>query len=605
MSDVMTARQEVALTTYADLIVEYLRQLDIHYVFGVPGGAIEPLYDALARSARQGGPRAVIARHEAGAAFMAEGYYNETGKMGVVCSTTGPGATNLITGVSSAYSENTPMLVITAQTALPKFGKRALQDSSCTAVDTVGMFRHCTRFNTLVSHPDQMESKLISAIMAAHRIPHGPAHISIPSDVLSAPASLPLNVRPKVLLQDFVLSDEESIQELCTAIDQAERVAVYLGNGVGSASATIMEFIETLRAPFVAGPMGKRWVNELHPQYCGVYGFGGHASAHTVLRGGLRGGKASPPPDLILAVGAMLGELDTGGWHDDLLNSRLVHIDNSVEHFTRSPMAKMHVCGDIAAIFRRLTERAKRLQQQPKIEPSSPPITGKPRKSLNILGNRVAIRDQEMCLSDASPIKPQRLMYQLSHQLPADTRIYIDAGNAWAWATHYLMREDVLGYYRIAMAFGVMGWAIGAAVGSARGNARHPTLCITGDGSYLMSAQEITVAAQEKLPVIFMVLNDSALGMVYHGQRLGGAEAIGWELNRVNYAAMAEAMGVDGLVIEHPNELQAIDFAKLGRKNGPTLLDVRIDRNEVPPMGDRVQELKKQRAAGTTEGGVS
>lgn len=593
MSEFPTARQDVALTTYADLIVEYLRQLDIQYVFGVPGGAIEPLYDALARSARNGGPRAVIARHEAGAAFMAEGYYNETGKMGVVCSTTGPGATNLITGVSSAYSENTPMLVITAQTALPKFGRRALQDSSCTAIDTVGMFRHCTRFNTLVSHPDQTEGKLISAIMAAHRIPHGPAHISVPSDVLSAPATLPLNVRPKVLLQDFVLSDEESIRALCNAVDSAQRIAVYLGNGVGAASATIMAFIEAIGAPFVAGPMGKRWVNELHPQYCGVYGFGGHTSAHTVLRGGLRGRHTTEPPDVILAVGAMLGELDTGGWHDDLLNNRLVHIDSSVEHFTRSPMARLHVCGDLASIFRRLLAHAKR----PASVPFETPLpSDKPRKSFNILGNRVALQDQQSCLSDAVPIKPQRLMYHLSHALPPDTRIYIDAGNAWAWATHYLMREDVEGHYRIAMAFGVMGWAIGASVGSARGNAQSPTVCITGDGSYLMSAQEITVAAQEKLGVVFIVLNDSALGMVYHGQRLGGAEAIGWELNRINYAAMAEAMGIDGMVIEHPNQLHDIDFAQLGRKPGPTLLDVRIDRDEVPPMGDRVQELKRQRA---------
>ena len=140
--------------TTSDLIVEYLHQLGVEYVFGVPGGAIEPLYNALARSARKGGPRAIVARHESGAAFMADGYARETGKIGVVCATTGPGATNLITGVANALADNVPLLVITAQTPLPKFGKGALQDSSCAAIDTVGMFRHCTRFNTLVSHPE-------------------------------------------------------------------------------------------------------------------------------------------------------------------------------------------------------------------------------------------------------------------------------------------------------------------------------------------------------------------------------------------------------------------------------------------------------------------
>jgi acetolactate synthase-1/2/3 large subunit len=135
-----------------------------------------------------------------------------------------------------------------------------------------------------------------------------------------------------------------------------------------------------------------------------------------------------------------------------------------------------------------------------------------------------------------------------------------------------------------------MAWSIGAAIGSAIGN-RAPTLCIVGDGSYLMSAQEITVAAQHQLPVVFLVLNDAAMGMVMHGQRMGQQESIGWQLNTVNYAALAQAMGVDGIVIESPAELDALDFTALFNKNGPTLIDVRIDRNEVPPMGDRVKGL--------------
>src|SRR5574340_1326463 len=123
-----------------DLLVAYLEQIGIEYVFGVPGGAIEPLYNALARSARRGGPRPVVARHETGAAFMADGYARESGKIGVCCSTSGPGATNLITGVACAYDNNIPMLVITGQPALPAFGKNPLQESACTGINTLGMF---------------------------------------------------------------------------------------------------------------------------------------------------------------------------------------------------------------------------------------------------------------------------------------------------------------------------------------------------------------------------------------------------------------------------------------------------------------------------------
>src|SRR5512145_733167 len=150
--------------TYSDVIVEYLEQFGVEYVFSVPGSPLGPIYDALARSERRGGSRSVLARHEGGAAFMADGYARETGKVGVCCATTGPGATNLITGVAGAYADHVPMLVITPQTPLPTFGLGPFQESSADAMDIVGMFEHCTRYNSLVSHPDQLEKKLAAAL---------------------------------------------------------------------------------------------------------------------------------------------------------------------------------------------------------------------------------------------------------------------------------------------------------------------------------------------------------------------------------------------------------------------------------------------------------
>ena len=187
-----------------DLLVAYLEQLSVDYVFGIPGGAIEPLYNALARSARRNGPRAITARHETGAVFMADGYARQTGKIGVCCGTTGPGTTNLITGVASAYENQIPMLVITPQTAMQDFGRSAFQESSCTGINTVGMLQFCTRYNTLVSHAKQFEHKLMTAIMTAHYSPNGPVHLSIPLDVLRAPAPV---VKPSydltILLRRF------------------------------------------------------------------------------------------------------------------------------------------------------------------------------------------------------------------------------------------------------------------------------------------------------------------------------------------------------------------------------------------------------------------
>ena len=212
----------------ADLIVAYLNQLGVEYVFGVPGGAIEPLYDALARSMRKGGVRPVVARHETGAAFMADGYARNSGKLGVCCSTTGPGATNMITGVASAYENNVPMLVITAQTAISTFGKGAIQDSSCTGVNTVGLYQHCTRYNTLISHIDQFEHKLAAAIMSAMGSPAGPAHISIPRDVMAMDATVQqTNFQLGNLLDRPELIDEKAVGKLFGELKRSEKSGFY------------------------------------------------------------------------------------------------------------------------------------------------------------------------------------------------------------------------------------------------------------------------------------------------------------------------------------------------------------------------------------------
>jgi acetolactate synthase I/II/III large subunit len=174
--------------TLSDLIISYLEQFGVKYVFSVPGSPLGPLYDALARSERRGGPRSILTRHEAGSAFMADGYARETGRIGVCLSTTGPGATNLITGVACAYSDQVPMLAITAQTPLPAFSRGSFQDSSADAVNIVGMLDHCTRYNSLVTHPDQLEQKLAAALTVAMQTPKGPAHLSVPIDILRAPA---------------------------------------------------------------------------------------------------------------------------------------------------------------------------------------------------------------------------------------------------------------------------------------------------------------------------------------------------------------------------------------------------------------------------------
>ncbi len=603
--------------TYADLILDYLLQIDVDYVFGIPGGALEPLYNALdrqqkdrsaqshtnpladkhARKSRRNSEaiQEITARHEAGAVFMAEGYSRETGKLAVCCATTGPGATNLLTGVASAYQERVPMLVLTPQTALPDFGREALQESSEDAINTVGMFEHCTRYNSLVSHEDQLEGKLFTALFTAFQHPRGPVHLSIPMDILNSPlqTSTPRYQIATMLRQPSVM-DEAMFGELFQSIKQARKKLLFIGGGCKSAIRQIVQFAELLNIPIVTSANGKACISSYHRLNCGVFGFAGHASAGALI--------AAPETDLILAVGTSLDELSTGGWDAALLSDKLVHIDATAGNFSRSPMAKFHLLGELRYVFSSLTKEFSPVDEagasgSETSHSDRGSTTEATCSSANFTPDMqnlpgISLDSSDAWLSSATPIKPQRLMHDLTMRFPDNTRFVADAGNAWAWTTHYLHLKQG-NRYRIGMGFGAMAWAIGAAVGTALGCRGTPVVCITGDGSFLMSGQEITVAVAEKLPVIYVVLNDSALGMVKHGQMLRGGAQIAFELPSVDFVSMAKALGADAYAIHSPEDLERLDCDAICNANGPTLLDVYIDVNEVPPIGARIKALKK------------
>ena len=291
--------------------------------------------------------------------------------------------------------------------------------------------------------------------------------------------------------------------------------------------------------------------------------------------------------------------MSIGIWEDDILNEKLIHIDSTVENFSRSPMAKLHVCGHLDAIFSRLIRRVNEAKTWRKTWQSVDLNQEK-----NSLGSYVTVIDEEKCNSNDVPIKPQRLINFLNEILLIETRVSVDTGNAWSWCTHYMVNKSTAGNYRISTGYGSMTWAIGAAIGGAFAQKQElinnsdlkiiPHMCITGDGAYLMSGQEITIAAQHQLPVIIIVINDAALGMVRHGQKLSWAESIGWKLNNINYAKIAESMGIRGVEVRDPSDFDTLDLLLMSDLNGPVLVDVRIDPDEVPPMSSRVKILIDQ-----------
>ncbi len=574
------AADSVATSTAAAVVVDLLVDAGVDAVFGVPGGAIEPLLDALALAQGAGGPQIVIARHEAGAAFMADGYARETGRLGVCFATSGPGATNLLTGIACSHANEIPVLAITGQPALSLHGRNALQESGDTGIDVTAMFKHCTRYNTMVTDPLQAETKAIAAIGRALQQPHGPTHLSVPVDVLRAPVARRTGVLAfPGMVGGIGLPRSQAIDELAESLAAAERAVIVAGRGASQALREIESISEMLAATVVTTPDAKGLVDPQHEQVAGVIGFAGHAQAL----------EAVAHADLVLLVGSRVSEWTTAAWSADLLGPKLIHVDASAENLLLSPMSRQQVNGDPAVILAAVDARLRQSRE---------PASRRFRRLAPDVRESV-VRGVPGDLDPGAPVSPDRLMDVLSVQMPSDARLVADAGNATAWAIHCLDRPRGVErplrhpWIDVLTEFAPMGWAIGASVGMAAGEPSQQIVCLTGDGSWLMNGQEITTAIQHELSVVFVILNDAALGMVKHGQRLAGAQRVGYDLPEIDYAAIAQAMGCRAHVVGNVRDLDALDWQSIFDPAGPVLLDVRIDAECVPPMALRLDTLNR------------
>jgi len=592
-----------------DLLLDYLEKIGVEFIFGIPGGAIEPLYNALARSEKRGGIKAITARHETGAVFMADAYARNTGKLGVCCSTTGPGATNMVTGVASSYENNTPLLIITPQTSQDKVGKKAMQESGDTGINISGMFHFFTKYTSYVTHVEQFEHKLVSAIMSAFSNPGGPTHLSIPADILKS--NVPIkqtSINIDNLLRRPILKDDDAIQALLTELNNSKKTIFVIGAGTKACSGLIAQCINELDIEFVATPDGKSFINPYHPSYRGVIGFAGHKSANRTLQ--------NDAVDTVVVIGSSLGEFTSNAWDQlTLLNNKLIHIDSNHDNFTRSSMAKLQVGGHIPTVLEAILENNSAHLKSTQEAPSKSVIDKTQLFTHMQIDNKKTVYfefdEPNKTNHPSAPLKPQYLMTQLTQLFPSNTRYLADTGNNLAWAIHYLnpydrrfnkrrtskrdekdRRSDSAGLLQICAEFCSMGWSVGSAIGTALAHPNDPVVCIVGDGSFLMSGNEITVALQEKLNVIFLIMNDQHLGMVKHGQQLNKSADIANKLPNISYALMASAMGIMSYTIETADDLVKLDTGKICARSGPTLLDIRIDAQEVPPIATRLKGMK-------------
>jgi acetolactate synthase-1/2/3 large subunit len=541
--------------TLADQLVLGLAAADVTTYFGVPGGAIEPLFNALARHSERGRVRLIPMRSESGAGFAADGYFRQSGQMAVCTSTTGPGVSNLLTPVMSAHADRVPLLVLTPQVSLPKQGRGALQDSSRDGYDTALILRECTRYSTVVTHAAQLGHKLERALAAALRAPQGPVHVSIPQDVLGAPPAEGFDALALARPASCRAVDVVAVSALCAEILAARAPLFYVGDDAGADAPRLFDVARAVGAAVVSSPAGKRWIGHRDPVYRGAVGFSGSPEAREALASA----------SLVVAFGATFDELSSNAW-SVFPKAPIFSVDRHAEHVHR-----VHARPVIASIADIVVELEAAPQRKPELAPEAPLPSSHGHDA-------------------PGPVHPVVLMRWLGRQLPDDVVVHLDAGNAFSWSTRYL-RRVLPDTYRVAMGLSAMGWAVSSVVGAAAASGRR-TVCVTGDGAMLMSALELTVAVEQRLPVTYVILNDEGLGMVRHGQRMAGAASIAHSIAPVRFDRLAEACGAPGLRVESASDLRRVARAWLkDDRMGPCVIDVRIDREAVPPMVDRVLGL--------------
>ncbi|MBI5246261.1 MAG: thiamine pyrophosphate-binding protein [Elusimicrobia bacterium] len=562
----------------ARLILEQLKKEGVRTIFGIPGGPATPLFDAFHGDA---GLRLVAPRHEAGAAFMALGDARVTGGIGVCLLTTGPGATNAITAVAAAKADGLPVLVLTAQTATSSFGKGSLQDSTESGVDTVALFRPITKLSSMLANPAAAGTLIRQALRTAMAGRRGPVHLSIPTDLMRRPAA-GTALAPAQYRCEPRLFDREAVRRCAQVLLEARRPAILAGHGLnlGCAQPELLELAELLSIPVATTPKGKGAFPEAHPLSLRVFGLASSPLSERYL--------LSEGVDALLVLGSSLHENSTSGWDPRLGAGHVMQQDIDASVIGRNYPVSVSLAGDAKTTLRELLFELRR-----RLDRGEQPQAGSGQAFARFKAGVPAYLDSAARLSDGEPIKPQRLMRELDAALPADALIFLDVGNNTLWATHYMSATGRNAFIHNWGEFAAMGYGVAAAVGGKLAAPGRPVIAVVGDGGFAMAGMEVSTAVTENVPVVWIVLNDSRLNAVHHGQTLQYAgRTIGTEFHRMDVAGVAAALGAWSRRVDRPGDIAAAvaDAFASGR---PAVIDARIDAEEVPPIHSRVRALDK------------
>lgn len=503
----------------AEVILECLIEQQVEKVFGYPGGAILPFYDALLKYPQI---EHILTVHEQGAAHAADAYARVSGKVGVCVATSGPGATNLITGIANAFLDSVPMIVITGQVPTQMIGGDVFQE-----VDITGISMPITKHNFLIKHPNQLADTIRLAFNIAQSGRPGPVLIDIPRDVQTSfmdyQQQQPIEI--KVVQPDLV-----KLETALGIIQAAKRPVVLIGGGVINAGAKniLQKLIEKTKLPVVSSLMGLSGIDGDNPCFLGMSGLHGQEAAN----------RAVAASDVLLAVGCRFNDRVTGNKHIYAQDKQVIHFDIDYAEVDKNINTCLGIIGDLAASLTYLNDN---IEYQPK------------EIWWECIRNWEATKTQQ--------VNSTQLYFMLLSEIIYDKNIIVctDVGQHQMWAAQNIKLKGERTFITSG-GLGSMGFGIPAAMGAAFAKPEKPTICISGDGGFKMTSHELYTIARYNLPVISIVMNNQALGMIKQLQTVQFEERFSQCClpAEFNYQKYAEAFGISGYQVKNHQEFEQV-----------------------------------------------
>ena len=568
----------------AEILIQSLKDEGVEYIFGYPGGAVLHIYDALFQ---QDAVKHILVRHEQGATHAADGYARATGLPGVVLVTSGPGATNAVTGIATAYMDSIPMVVISGQVPSAVIGSDAFQE-----VDMVGISRPCVKHNFLVKDVNQIAETIKKAFYVATSGRPGPVVVDIPKDITDPRIKVPYKYPKKISIRSYnpaTIGHKGQIKKAVELLLSAERPMIYSGGGVvlGEASQELTEFSRLLGYPVTNTLMGLGAYPATDKQFIGMLGMHGTYEANMGMH----------ESDVIIAVGARFDDRVTGKLDEFCPYAKIIHIDVDPASISKTVKVDIPIVGEVKPVLEQMIELIKANKKAPN------------KKALEAWWQQINAWQAFNCLEydrASKLIKPQYVIEQLYEVTKGEAFVTSDVGQHQMWAAQYYKFDKPRRWINSG-GLGTMGFGMPAAIGVKLAHPHADVACVTGEASIQMCIQELSTALQYKTPIKIINLNNRYMGMVRQWQEFSYESRYSHSyLDTIpDFVKLAEAYGHVGMQIDKPEEVRPTLEKAFAMKDRTVFLDIITDRTEnVYPMiesGKAHHDMKlRVTATGTT-----